>query len=565
MTTLFFFSLSSSPAKEKSKMQDAQASRKRPLLARLAEKQWALTGLALALLVLLLLPSAQIKLGAAQLNGLIGSYTSGGHLWQVSYSSTGTTTWHTIGPDGTAQQGSRQWPATGSGDGFQDSTRLDGTTSGTVTATLTWVPYTGQDNTTDPPSSSVIVTESGNAQYGGGGLGTGSADDGWGDPPPTNQNNASSGVHYEVKDGTSGTITITKSLSANTPPNTTANGHGGFDQIGAFVNASLSVAGDSVTINPGGTTTVSNTLQALVGQQITASVNCPVGTIISYNWAATGSVFKTYIENLASNQKVALSSDNGDYTGQHLFFYDVTTDDKVAVTCYPNVKFPDGNVQNLSLTSQSVTFKKPSTTWLVKEGYIKPFTLPQYPDYQLYGLAADPATASQHPNGEDWNPVDITMPSGFPSAGQCCFTQLVTPNHTQTKSGVVTPVESGPQGLDGTFEYLGYTWTLPGQGAAGDNPSIPTSAAGNANFSSRDQQAASDQFTTYVMFRPAAVGNQGTIWAPLQSYSWSARTTITYDGSRWNIVPAQSYPTSPSAAAIKGADTSDPPQWSRAY
>jgi len=56
-------------------------SAQRPFLVRLSEGQWALTGLALALLVLLVLPSAQIKLGAAQLNGLIGSYTSGGGGW----------------------------------------------------------------------------------------------------------------------------------------------------------------------------------------------------------------------------------------------------------------------------------------------------------------------------------------------------------------------------------------------------------------------------------------------------------------------------------------------------
>ena len=43
--------------------------------------RWALTGLGLALLVLLVLPSAQIKLGASQLHGLIGSYTGGGGGW----------------------------------------------------------------------------------------------------------------------------------------------------------------------------------------------------------------------------------------------------------------------------------------------------------------------------------------------------------------------------------------------------------------------------------------------------------------------------------------------------
>jgi len=525
----------------------------------LAEAQWALTGLGLALLVLLLLPSAQIKIGASQLNGLVGSYTSGGHLWQASYSSQGTTSWHTIGPNGQALAGSRPWPATGSGDGFQDSTRLDGTTKGTVTATLTWVPATGQTSTTDPPSSTVIVTESGNAQWGGGGpVGTGNADDGWSDPI---QNNASSGAHYEVKDGSSGTITITKSLSANTPPNVTP-GPRGFAQIGAFVNASLGVSGDSVTINPGGTTAINDMQEALVGQQIVASVNCPVGTIISYNWAAVGgSVFKTYNESLSADQKVALSND--DYTGSNFYFYDVTGNDVVFVTCYANIKFPDGNIQNAAVKAQSVTFKKPSTVWGVKEGLIRPFTLSQYPNSPIYGLATDPATASQYAYGEDWYPVTVTIPSGFPTAGQCSFTQLVTPNHTATISGAVTPIISGPQGLDNTPEFG--QWTLPGQGSSDDNPSILTNATINAHYSAGDQQAASDRSTTYVMFLPPANGNRGTIWAPLQSYNWSARTTIAYNGSQWHIVSTQSTPMTPSAATIQGTDTNDPPQWSHVY
>ena len=58
--------------------------------------QWALTGLGLALLVLLVLPSAQIKLGASHLHGLIGSYTSNGS-YSVVYSG-GTTTINTNPP-----------------------------------------------------------------------------------------------------------------------------------------------------------------------------------------------------------------------------------------------------------------------------------------------------------------------------------------------------------------------------------------------------------------------------------------------------------------------------------
>lgn len=530
-------------------------SAKRPLLSRLAEAQWALTGLGLALLVLLLLPSAQIKLGASQLNGLVGSYTSGGHYWQVSYSSSGTTNWRLASSGRIAPQ-SHAWSTTGSGDGIQASPALDASTKGTVTPTLTWVPATGQTSTTDPPSSSVIVTESGSASSTGGGSGAPTLNDGLGDPP---NGNTASGTHYVVKDGSSGTITLSAfSLEATTPTGTGTNGGS------VSVSASLTVSGASVTVDPGGTTTVNNTLQALVGQQIAASVNCPVGTITSYNWAATGNVFKTYNENFTSNQKIALSSDNGDYTGQHLFFYDVTKDDSVTVTCYPNIKLPDGTTLNFAVKSQPVKFKKPLALWKVKEGFIRQFTLSKYPNSLLYGLGPDPdpATVAIYPDGEDWFPVDITMPDGFSSSGQCGFTQLATPNFTQTHNGSTTGGPA-PQGLDNAFAFG--QWTLPGQGNSGDSPCFITNSSINASYVAGDQRAFYNQFTTYLMYRPPAVGNQLTIWAPLQSYSWSARTTITYDGSQWNIVSAQSAPMTPSAVTIKGTNTDTPPQWSVTY
>jgi len=196
----------------------------------LAEAQWALTGLALALLVLLVLPSAQIKLGASQLNGLIGSYTSGGHYWQVSYTSQGTTSWRSS----SSEQTSRAWPSGASGDGDHVGSVLDATTKGAVTPTLKWVPAASLDSTTDPPPSQVIVVESGSAAYGyyfgnheGGGSGT--LKDGLNDPPTGNpyymfsRGNYASGTRYEVKDGSSGTITLPSfSLEATTPTDTTA-------------------------------------------------------------------------------------------------------------------------------------------------------------------------------------------------------------------------------------------------------------------------------------------------------------------------------------------------------
>ena len=467
----------------------------------------------MALLVLLVLPSAQIKLGASQLNGLIGSYTSGGHLWQVSYSSTGTTTWHTIGSDGTAQQGSRQWPATGSGDGFQDSTRLDGTTSGTVTATLTWVPSTGQDNTTDPPSSSVIVTESGSARWGGG-LGTGNADDGWGDPV---QYAASSGVHYEVKDGSSGTITITKSLSASTPPNTTPNGHGGFDRIGAFVAASLSVAGDSATITLDGTTLDSNgKLNILVGQGCTASLNTPPFSVqqqSGWTWTIPGITFQSWN---GDSGTVPVTADTGPgLTNQrtaHWYWND--TAGLKTVTCTATVTPPSGQGSPFTLTvTQQVNLQTP--TWTASNhgglGYIVDVSS----IYKLEALPSPLMLNQGFSEGSTWH-TTVSTPPLF-STGQFSYAQIITSGEYLTPYGGTEQAspETGQTELDTMFPYQIYS----ADGMAhdeGDSPRIPL----NTLQSSPDLMGyvrLTDTFKTYLMFRP---GTGDTQWVPLAESDW---------------------------------------------
>jgi len=253
----------------------------------------------MALLVLLVLPSDQIKLGASQLNGLIGSYT-GGHYWQDSYSSKGTASWDYLG----SPTSSLPWPTNASGGGTNIKYELDAATTGTVTATLTWVPATGQDSTTDPPSSSVIVTETGSAGATGGN-GTASADDGWGDKPSKGgvpgswSTVSSSGTHYEVKDGTSGTITVGPfSLSASSLGNTMpANSALPLMDASAFV--SLAVAGNSLTTNPGNAVLDSSGhYNILVGQGCTASLSgIPANsTNITYNWNISGSTFQNWPE-----------------------------------------------------------------------------------------------------------------------------------------------------------------------------------------------------------------------------------------------------------------------------
>jgi len=522
----------------------------------------------MALLVLLVLPSAQIKLGASQLNGLIGSYTSGGHLWQVFYSSTGTTTtWHTIGSDGTAQQGSRQWPATGSGDGFQDSTRLDGTTSGTVTATLTWVPYTGQDNTTDPPSSSVIVTESGNAQYGGGGLGTGSADDGWGDPPPTNQNNASSGTHYEVKDGSSGTITITKSLSASTPPNTTPNAHGGFDRIGAFVSVGLSVSGDSLTINPGNALLDSSGhYNILVGQGCTASLSgIPANSTVTYNWSVDGNKFQSWT---ASTSSAVLVSGLGPTTNPTAHWYWNDQDSYYNITC--NGQFTPPTVQGspppVSIpfnVVQKVHLRVPTTTERVTTGRVQ---INSRAPAEYGGGFALYAGGNASQNYGIIFPTQVNTPAPF-SPGIWNLVQLVTPGTWTTQKG--QSEQSGPgngvQGLDGRYPLYprsnsNYPTGVPANNlldGTGDDPGIGlTDSVVGVRIS--------DNFSTYVMFQPSGSDVQ---WVPLWDIGWNWNANDSIPGVSPNL--SWAYWNDANDAGIirvgNSASTTTFPQWNTVH
>ena len=88
---------------------------------------------------------------------------------------------------------------------------IDGDNEETVTATLTWVPAAGQTLQSDPPSEPVHIHESGYAieESLGSGPGTGTADDGLGDPAVGGSGSQQSqGVHVLQKDGSSGTITL---------------------------------------------------------------------------------------------------------------------------------------------------------------------------------------------------------------------------------------------------------------------------------------------------------------------------------------------------------------------
>ena len=119
--------------------------------------------------------------------------------------------------------GTSLWSSAGNSAGTGGQYACQAALSGTVTATLTWVPATGKTLATDPPSEPVCLLQTSYAAYSGGvgsgGINTGgTASDGLGDPCV---NNKSQGSHLIQCDGSSGIITLGPvSLSASTAPYT---------------------------------------------------------------------------------------------------------------------------------------------------------------------------------------------------------------------------------------------------------------------------------------------------------------------------------------------------------
>ncbi len=488
--------------------------------------------------------------------GGTGTGTGGGTItpghWDVSYSSTGTTSWDYPGYDSAssnivAQSGSSQWPATGSGDGVYSSYYLDASTTGTVTATLAWVPTTGQDATSDPPSSSVIVVESGSASEWGGGPGTGSADDGWGDTssqggyPGSSSGGggypgsaSSSGTHYEVKDGTSGTITLTKTLSASTPKNTTPDASGNFAAVGAMVSVGLNVLPPPpATITLKGPITVNGTQEALTGQPVTATFNCglPSGTTITnYKWDIESQEGASLVGGYFTSQplgKTLSVTGLNDPSSSSITFYDGIKDN-VTINATVTVKLPDNTTGTVKATTQ-IGFVKPTVTAPI------PFQQTEYDNFAQHGNDTSSALGAY----EQWAGVRITMPDGF-SSGTGCFAQILNSDartDTRHMGGTYTQKVQISDGtwaaiptpcLDTGFPYPYATpWQVSGTGSGYDQPSFfvaPPLNAGDAGRNDWYHASGEDHFTTWVMFTPNNA-DPSFIWVPLGSFDWDWSNT----------------------------------------
>ncbi len=287
--------------------------------------------------------------------------------------------------------------------------------------------------------------------------------------------------------------------------------------------------------------------------------------VTSYTWTVGGDAFKNYDPTLASNQLVPLGSTDstgpaqGSTSVAPLLFYDRKAE-SLTVTCNATLTAPDGTSLSVKATSPSINVVKPTATWTAQAGYIQRFTLPGHSDYTFWGLYQDPQTSQQF--GMNWTSINFAFDSPcFSPAGEGSFTQLVTPNVTLTSygtTGPVTGVNNGVQALDNAPNVQ--SWNLPETGSGGDDPAVdlPNQQAyvwpGNVG----DGYTNKDAFQTWLMYMPPSVGGMGTVWVPIQTYSWNLNFYTSWTGSSWSYA---GYPPSPDQFYTP-MTTDDPPQWS---
>jgi hypothetical protein len=203
------------------------------------------------------------------------------------------------------------------------------TCAGEITATFTWNGGTGALPT--PTANSVVVCETVNAAWqtpsGGDGSGTGTSGGGSDIPnggTPASQPPNYTATRYIVNGGSSFSVNATPSASMRgSSPHP-------YQVIGGNVYVGYVAFPVTVTVTITGTAPAGGS-QALTGQQLTATLNVPIGFSVyqpvgqtGYQWTITGNlvnkVFKNYDPRLPSNQLTLLTT--ADLKAASPSFYD---------------------------------------------------------------------------------------------------------------------------------------------------------------------------------------------------------------------------------------------------
>lgn len=260
--------------------------------------------------------------------------------------------------------------------------------------------------------------------------------------------------------------------------------------------------------------------------------------------------FKTYDTNKTNNDQLVPLGPK-DLTGPAqgstsatvppVSFYDGTAE-SLTVSCTATLTAPDGTSLSVSAKAPQITVLKPTASWGITTGNVHYSS-----SAGEYGLF--PAFGTGAPGGVYWHDVAVTVPAPF-SGGTCCFTQLVTPNHTY--NGTATGSNNNVSGLDNSFTYFNYTWSPPATGANSDSPAIIVPAGKVAG----DTVTVSDSLQTWLMYQPP-----GGVWIPLRQYSYNWALTLTWSADGTWAMSGQNPAPPGSGPNYMSTLTDTPPQW----
>lgn len=433
-----------------------------------------------------------------------------------------------------------------------------------ITATLSWVDENG-DPAPHPPKV-VIVEESASLGWSADGnemLAFGSASNGVGSgyqeystPPIWYAGGSSGPPRFTVKDGSSGTITCTATLSGS------VNASGSDPNLSraiTYTGGGYSVKPHNVILSLGGVTRdADGNDNVLVGQGVTGSLSAGAATLTDHNWSVPGDTFASF--DIGPDQSWGRARDvrDDEYGKPNPHWYWRKEEDSpVTVSCTARATINGHNVGTVT-AEREVTILAPYYGFGPNAGPI----------------SYSPGQTNVHAGAPDFNVVPgmkFTGAVGTPAlfrnagAGEWTFTQLCNLSRLWFVwyLGALVPRAENTEGafwLDAEFTYPGITY--PANSTAGDPTPQNDDDSPQHTFTSYQevQFAINDLFKMYMMYRPPDSGG-GSQWVPLHKFEWG----WTADGSRQ--VGGVWAPDPPAGSVSSGSSErcTEHPRWSNIY
>jgi hypothetical protein len=386
---------------------------------------------------------------------------------------------------------------------------------------------------------------------------------------------------YTVLDSSSGVVEFDISLSASAYGSSSMTVPNSSGQVVANVSCDANVTSVRVLLGgfqhdpvPQGTTP----WQCLTGDTLTANLDTETYPQIdpSWNWSATGPVFKDFFLETVTRpstanpaQNITVAQDKG-YRRSHevadknkgtftFRFYDKGSS---VVTCIAQILTPKGTLLTVTADSETITIIQPASTWVVTDGAVR-----------ILGASLTTGDFGLNPpvQGQDWV-ATATIPPPFTSrTADLAFSQNVRTNRFRwanlpAPDNLWGVPENGTWCLDNYFPYSYDIQGAPMSTSAlvggnlkvtvhtGDTPSV--GLPGSLDYY---EVQGKDDFEAWLIFRP-----NGGEWVSFKKYTWDWYGRCKRKPANDPVSPNAwyiAYPTWINRTPV--IDTTDHPSWNQ--